>query len=91
VVRCLRCKREGGECKFLPTRRGGNYGNAHTARKARELAERAQNAQMSQNHPNETLHRDDTREDNAQADVQQLAEVGIYISPQSLPADNTGT
>lgn len=39
---------------------------------------------MSQNHPNETLHGDDTREDNAQADVQQLAEAPLCNPSDAL-------
>jgi hypothetical protein len=42
VIPCLRCKREHAECKFHPTRRGGNYGNGYTALYARQSRETGQ-------------------------------------------------
>ncbi|KAN0104165.1 hypothetical protein V8E51_009910 [Hyaloscypha variabilis] len=81
---CLRCKRDGEQCQFLPTRRGGNYGNGHTARKTRELNQGARDATENQTHADQSSHVEETRDDNSQVEIQQLAEAPLCNPSDAL-------
>jgi hypothetical protein len=85
VAPCRRCKDENQQCQFLPTRRGGNYGNGHTsARKAQAEARALENANANPeiNHHQQQLEEQpvrspDTGYDAAQDDIQPLAEAPL--------------
>lgn len=84
VEPCLRCRKEGEQCLFLPTRRGGNYGNGYTAKRARELAEADGEDQEKQHGVQQASHVEHSGDDNAQVDIRQLAEAPLCNPSDAL-------
>ncbi|KAI1625173.1 hypothetical protein EDD37DRAFT_629018 [Exophiala viscosa] len=85
---CLRCQKEGEQCQFLPTRRGGNHGNGYTARKARELAGAAtlvpEKGLENQNSSSQPTLAPGTHFEDSQVDVEHLTEAPLRNPSDAL-------
>ncbi|TAQ84213.1 hypothetical protein B7494_g7469 [Chlorociboria aeruginascens] len=77
VAPCVRCKKENQQCQFLPTRRGGNYGNGHTARKAQARAEELSAAPEILHEVEQPCYTQDTGYDNVPGNIHPLAEAPL--------------